>query len=197
MSEINRILIGGSAGSIDNLQYLLREQECISLPPVVCAIHYSGSLPLLATLNTDKAGIKVKCVDSPLTIKSNTIYIPHNNYHIILEENGSRVRLYDGESFSFSKPSIDLLFLSCLGQEAKTTLAILLSGANTDGQQGFLELNRAGATCAVVASDISQFSMMPDAGLEVVPSAHVISQEDTIYSLIKRVSDTRSLCTNQ
>jgi len=196
MSEINRILIGGSAGSIENLQYLLHDLEFTNLPPVVCAIHYSGTLPLLSTLNIKGSDFNVKYVERPLTLERRTIYVPHNNYHIILEENGDQVRLFEGESFSYSKPSIDLLFLSCLGQEAKTTLAILLSGANTDGQQGFLELSRAGAMCAVVNPDISQFSTMPSAGLKAVPSAYIVNKKDTINSLIERINDTQIKCTN-
>lgn len=125
-------------------------------------------------------------------LEQNTLYIGDGHYHVFLDEEGNRCRLFDDAAYNYSKPSVDLLFESCCGKEAKNTLAIVLSGANKDGAQGLKKLHQAGATCAVADPQFSAHPNMPDAALKSVPDAEVIQLATQSYWLAQRLELTHA-----
>jgi two-component system, chemotaxis family, protein-glutamate methylesterase/glutaminase len=182
MNTIKRILIGGSAGSLPQLSNLLLQSEGL-LPPIVGAFHrtsefyiesYLKSIPWVTPVN----------VDIPVKIKPNRIYVSGSQYHLLLEERGAIARLYDDDKFSYGKPSIDLLFCSCTGIEARSTLAILLSGANSDGAMGLKVLKLAGAKCCVMEPNECQFRNLTDTALKLTPNAVVINKNSSLKAMI-------------
>ncbi len=181
---INRILIGGSAGSIKDFLYLTKNLDNSMLPPIICAFHQSKHMTLNSLIATN-CKLKLQYVDRSMNLEPNTVYVSKPGYHIIMTNDGNSVQLFDDEHFSFSKPSIDLLFYSCFGHESISTLAILLSGANNDGMSGFESLFDGGAHCAVVAPEDSAFNYMPKSGLEVVPTAKLIHSSENLNYVLK------------
>ncbi|MGX5173846.1 chemotaxis protein CheB [Aliikangiella sp. IMCC44653] len=182
MNRIKRILIGGSAGSLPQLSDLLLQSEG-ALPPIVGAFHRSSDFYIESYIKNIPQ-ISLINVENPVKIKPNGIYVSSGQYHLLLEERGSIARVYDDDRFSYGKPSIDLLFYSCVGIEARSTLAILLSGANSDGAMGLEALSSAGAKCCVMEPNECQFRSLADSALRLTPSALIINKYSSLKAMI-------------
>lgn len=170
-ASIDRILIGGSAGSFNQIITLLEGLPPETGPPVVLLLHMGAK---------DKNNKLCEVMSKMLTLSCHTarhgmhleagkLYVPCPDYHLLVNPHDNTLRLYDDDPYSFAKPSIDLLFSSCAGPEARHTMAILLSGANDDGAQGLASLYAEGATCAVADPELCQFPAMPLAALKREP----------------------------
>lgn len=187
MGLIKRILMGGSAGSFEQMLTLLSDANHPLFPPVVFVMHLSESFTSdeLVRAFSKATPLKVVPVHHHEHIKPGHLYIPSGHYHMTLVDQGRRVQLFDDEPFCYSKPSIDLLFQSCLGTEAKSTMAVVLSGANADGVQGLKALSQAGAQCVVIEPSECLFDLMPRAALQEVPTAHRVSLGDRLLDLLE------------
>jgi two-component system, chemotaxis family, protein-glutamate methylesterase/glutaminase len=178
-THIERIIIGGSAGSLEQLLILFSYTQERKLPPVIYACHMLDGEDVMHLKDSlaSNLPIAVNIAEPNQTLMAGNLYITPGKYHLILEEQGNVCRYYDDEPYNCSKPSIDLLLFSCCGIEAQTTCAFLLSGANNDGAAGFAKLANLGATCLVADPEQSLFPMMPQSALKAVPDAHIIDVE--------------------
>jgi two-component system, chemotaxis family, protein-glutamate methylesterase/glutaminase len=171
-----RILIGGSAGSIELVENLLSGTSAIVLPPIVYACHImnDNSVNRMCELLNKKLPLNVSIAEPGEKLVSNNLYLAPAGYHILLEDNGETFRYFDDGPFLSSKPSINLCFMSCCGREARSTLAIIASGANSDGAEGIRALSLRGATCAVADPHTCQFDMMPKAAINALDDYQLI-----------------------
>ncbi len=174
---IRRILIGGSAGSIAQVTELLRELVPENAPPLVLLVHLDGGeqQERLCQVVGEMIPFPCEVVQHGTRLEAGKLYTPHSNYHLLIEPETNTCRLFDDEPFSYAKPSIDLLFGSCVGPEAEHTAAILLSGANEDGARGISELHAEGGLCAVADPALSLFPTMPAAALRRQPALRVLN----------------------
>ncbi len=174
---VNRILIGGSAGSINQVSELLGELEPAKAPPIVLLIHLEGSAQQdrLCEVVSEMLDFSCHIARNGMRLEAGKLYTPLAEYHLLIEPETNTCRLFDDEPYSYSKPSIDLLFSSCVGPEARHTLAILLSGANKDGAQGLADLHAEGAFCAVADPELSLFPTMPASALRLSPGVRVLN----------------------
>ncbi|GAA0854392.1 hypothetical protein GCM10009114_09950 [Aliiglaciecola litoralis] len=147
-----------------------------SLPPVVYACHMTQS----EGVNRVRDALN-SCLPIPVLVATPGVelarehfYVSPAAYHLLLEDEGRVFRFFDDEPYLASKPSINLFFMSCCGHEARSTLAILLSGANTDGADGLHALNRSGACCAVADPEHCQFDIMPRTAASLLENIQII-----------------------
>ncbi len=166
-----------------------------SLPPIVCVVHLRESTNGKELLRAFRNLLDIRCelASHNQRLKAGTLYVADGHYHLYLDDFGSEIRLFDDDTYDYSKPSIDLFFASCAGSEAKTTCAILLSGANHDGSKGLKRLADAGGLCAICAPDQSEYDTMPRSALTQVPSAQVIAAGDEHNWLYKRIRQHHGL----
>lgn len=174
---IRRILIGGSAGSMEQVGRLLRDLRPDSTPPIVLLVHIEGGYQQTRLCEVVAQMLPFPCevAQHGTQLEPGKLYTPHAHYHLLIEPDTNTCRLFDDEPFSYARPSIDLLFGSCVGQGAARTAAILLSGANEDGARGMQELHASGAFCAVADPALSLFPTMPAAALKRTPALHVLN----------------------
>ncbi len=163
----DRILIGGSCGSLDLVDKLFAGGQWENLPPIVYACHITKETGVnhLCELLNKKLPLEVSIAEPGGKMANNHLYLSPAGYHILLEDSGTTFRYYDDGPYLSSKPSINLFFMSCCGHEAKKTLVILASGANNDGAEGMHALSLHGARCAIVDPDYCQFDDMPRAAM--------------------------------
>jgi two-component system, chemotaxis family, protein-glutamate methylesterase/glutaminase len=175
-NRFERILIGGSAGSLALVEKLLSGSPWLDLPPIVYACHImnDNSVNQMCELLAQKLPLNVSIATPGGELVNNNLYLAPAGYHILLEENGTTFRYFDDGPFLSSKPSINLFFMSCCGREARTTLAIICGGANSDGAEGIRALKLRGASCAVADPEHCQFDMMPKAAIKALDEFHII-----------------------
>jgi two-component system, chemotaxis family, protein-glutamate methylesterase/glutaminase len=156
------LLIGGSAGSLEVLIGFLRQLRVAPRFPIVIVIHRaSHSDTNLATLLSFKCVSRVTEVEDKETIEAGTVYLAPADYHLLFE-NENEFALDHSEKVNYSRPSIDVTFESAVQVFGRGAVAILLSGANTDGTAGLAAVKDAGGVIAVQDPSTAAVAIMPE-----------------------------------
>ncbi len=136
-NKIEAIVIGGSAGSIKVVKEILKNLTFQLEIPIIIGLHrlqtdlssglceviqYATKIPVIEPRNGDK-------------IKKGVIYLAPGNLHLVVNEN-QEFELSSSPLIHYSRPSIDVLFMSAADVYKQNLLGILLTGANRDGAYG-------------------------------------------------------------
>jgi len=169
------IVIGGSAGSIDVLGQLLPQLEPRLATPVIVVLHLPREQPsLLCEIFAPRCALQVREAQDKEPLAAGCIYFAPPDYHLLVDA-GPVLALSVDPPVHFSRPSIDVLFESAADAFGAQLTALLLSGANADGAQGLVAVQRAGGTTIVQSPDSSYARAMPDAALAVLTPDHVLA----------------------
>jgi two-component system, chemotaxis family, CheB/CheR fusion protein len=157
--------IGASAGGVSALRQFFSHVEPQSDVAFVVIQHLSpqheSSLPALIQSQTS---VPVTQVTEAVQVEPNHIYvIPPSKYLIMAD---GRIRLTEPEIMRGSHTSIDLFFRTLADAYGKDAMAILLSGAGTDGTFGLRRIKEAGGF--VIAEDPAEaeYPEMPRSAIE-------------------------------
>ena len=168
MKSSNRlILIGGSAGCLNVLIDILKNLPSTFDIPIVVILHRLRNVvsEMDNILSFHTAGKKVVEPEDKEIIKSNSIYLAPQNYHLLIEADQSFSLDYS-EAVQYSRPSIDVTFESAANIYRKGTIAVLLSGTNADGTAGIKKVIDKGGTAIVQDPNTADYSFMPQNAIE-------------------------------
>ena len=185
-SVFDIIIIGGSAGSIEVIIYLLKSLPKTFLTPVVLVIHrIKNTTSNLAEILTKKTDMK-KIIEpeDKEPIKPGRIYLAPQNYHLLVEEDHTFSLDYS-EQVNFSRPSIDTSFENFADIYSKRTLAILLSGANKDGSVGLTAVIEKGGMAVVQSPKTARYPTMPNAAIELNNSVLILNPEQILHYILQ------------
>jgi two-component system chemotaxis response regulator CheB len=175
------LLIGGSAGSMPVLVELLSQLPSPFMIPVVIILH--------RLKNVESELDKLLSVQQPIVepedkeaLLPGNIYLAPQNYHLLIEED-STFSLDYAEPVNYSRPAIDLSFSTAASVFGRRVLGILLSGANKDGAAGLCRITAAGGTGIAQDPQTAEFSMMPQAAIDLCPDVQPMAAHDIIHYL--------------
>lgn len=172
------VVIGASAGALEALSIILP-----SLPrdyglPVMVVVHISSDKKsLLTEIFRDKCDINVVEADDKEPIQGGTVYFAPPDYHMLVETK-QRLSLSSDEPVLFSRPSVDVLFESAADAFGTGLIAVILSGANQDGAKGLQAVVQAGGRAIVQNPREAFAAAMPEAAMNLCPTARVLPLED-------------------
>jgi two-component system, chemotaxis family, protein-glutamate methylesterase/glutaminase len=109
-------------------------------------------------------------------IEPGTVYVAPANYHLLVERNGT-LALSTEDKVGWSRPSIDVLFESAASAWGRKVLAILLTGASSDGTQGLRMVKALGGTTVVQDPATAQHPVMPRSAVDAGVADHVMPLE--------------------
>jgi two-component system chemotaxis response regulator CheB len=180
------IVIGCSAGG-----FTLVFDIVVKLPknfpiPIVVVIHRSRKhkSSIEELLNT-KSNVMVKVAGDKDQLKKGTVYFAPSDYHLLLEPNGS-LSLDTSEAVLYSRPSIDVTFQSVADVYRENVIAILLSGANTDGSEGICYIKERDGFTIVQNPDSAEVRTMPEAAINRC-SADLILTDLELFSFMENL----------
>lgn len=180
------IVIGGSAGSLGIILTVLSHLRSNFKHPVVIVLHRKNdSESGLADLLNYKASLPVKEADDKDPILDGTVYIAPADYHLLIETE-KHFSLDSSEKINFSRPSIDFTFQTAAEAYGKSTIAILLSGANADGVDGLRSVKEAGGITIVQDPATAQVPFMPKAAIDGLQIDHILTP-DEITAFLNRL----------
>ena len=178
------IVIGGSAGSLPVLLYILQ-----NLPQgfpfiIIVVLHRlkNRSSDLDKIINTSKSGLKLREPDDKEPICTGYVYIAPANYHLLAEEDKTFSLDYS-EPVLYSRPSIDVSMESLATVYGPDITAILLSGANEDGAAGLGHVITKGGIAIVQEPDTADYPAMPAAGQRKNPAALIFTPSQILQYL--------------
>ncbi len=180
------VVVGTSAGGLRALEEILRALPESFPLPIVCVQHRSrDSTDVLAKVLATSAKLPVREVEDGLPLDKPGLYIAPPDYHVLVEPGA--LALSTEDPVSFSRPSIDVLFESAADAYGKDVLAVLLTGANSDGARGVVRVKEAGG-CAIVQDPLTAENPdMPRAAIRAADVDRVMPLDEIPSEIMRRV----------
>lgn len=160
-SDLQIVIIGGSAGSFNVVRKILSSLPDDFPLPIILCLHRLKDVRngFAESLNIDSKLPVKEPLDKEKIVAGN-VYLSPANYHILIEPSRT-IALSTDPDVNYSRPSIDLTFESGGFAYRDKMLGIMLSGTNTDGARGFFSAFKNGAFTVVQDPENAQFCTMP------------------------------------
>ena len=184
MSTYSIVAIGTSWGGLAALTQLLGDLPGDFPIPIAVVQHRSKeSERLLPQLLQDATDLKVCEAEDKDPLEPGTVHLAPADYHALIDT--GLITLTVEDPVRFSRPSIDLLFMSAADTYRECAVGIVLTGANEDGSRGLQHLVKRGGLALVQDPKDAEIPIMPAAALKAVPSAEVHSLKGIAPRLIE------------
>jgi two-component system chemotaxis response regulator CheB len=186
---IETVVIGVSAGGFRALTALIP-----SLPKdfgkAIIIVHHvqEDSDDFLAKHLDEISAIHVKEADEKEAILPGTAYIAPAGYHLLVEEDRT-FSLSAEPVVNFSRPSIDVLFISASEVYADKLIGVILTGASSDGALGLRAVQQAGGMAIAQNPATAEYPIMPRAAIDATPVDHVLELSEIASFLSKLGSE--------
>lgn len=159
--NIELVMIGGSAGSLQVILDLVKRLDGEFDFSIVLVVHRKAqSTSILPTLLQQFSILDVIEAEDKTEIKNNRIYIAPADYHLLFDDK-KNISLDRSEKLHFSRPSIDISFGSASDVYGDRLLAVLLSGANSDGVDGLTYVKKNGGRVWIQNPETAEVDYMP------------------------------------
>jgi two-component system chemotaxis response regulator CheB len=169
------VVIGASAGALDGLSRILPALPDDFRLPVMVVVHIPPDIrSVLADLFAAKCAVKVVEAEDKVPLEGGTVYFAPPDYHLLVETDKS-LALSADEPVLFSRPSIDVLFETAADVYGPRLIGVILTGANEDGAKGLKAVTDAGGVAIIQDPDEAFQDAMPQAAIDAVPKAHILS----------------------
>jgi two-component system chemotaxis response regulator CheB len=129
------VVMGASAGAIEALGAILPALPADLKVPVIVVVHLPPrQKSVLAPLFAPRCALPVRQVTDKADVTPGIWFAPPD-YHLLLETEGC-FSLSVEEPVNYSRPSIDVFFESAAEAFGERVVAVVLTGANSDGAEG-------------------------------------------------------------
>ena len=184
--KYNAVVIGGSAGSFPVVTKILSTIPKNFNIPIIMCLHRLKYVRhgFVEALNL-KSNLPVIEPDDKEPIKNGIVYLAPANYHLYVEV-GNYFALSTEDMVNYSRPAIDLTFDTASYAYRDKLIAIILSGANSDGAQGMRIAKNRGAFTIVQHPDEATIKTMPEAALKATTIDKSLTS-DEIVNLLKTI----------
>lgn len=192
MSVEHIVVIGGSAGSFPIMNILLTQIPKDFSPPIILCLHRLKNVRhgFAEALNL-KTNIRVTEPQDKEPVQPNRIYLAPANYHLLIDYDHT-FAFSAGETVHYSRPAIDVLFISAAAVFGDKITAVLLSGANNDGTDGMYAVHKKGGRTIVQDPTTCTVETMTASAIKNVPIQHILPPEKIIPTLVSLFPITNS-----
>ena len=162
------IAIGGSAGSIEVLEALVRNLPATFGAAVFVVVHSSPRVPSRLPAILNRLGpLKAEPAIDGESIRSGRIYLPPPDRDLVIAK--EHICLTRGPKEGLHPPSINMTFRSAALTYGNRVVGVLLSGMLNDGTSGLWEIAKHGGVTVVQDPAEAQFPSMPLSAVRDVP----------------------------
>ncbi len=168
------VVVGTSWGGLAALRILVGGLPATFKMAIVLVQHrHKESDHLLRTLLQEHSPLKVFEIEDKMPLQQGSIYVAPPDYHTLVEP--GHFSLSTEAPVRFSRPSIDVTFLSAADSYGHRTVGIVLTGANADGSEGLRRISDRGGLAIIQDPATAESMLMPTAAVKAVPRARVMS----------------------
>lgn len=179
-------LIGGSAGSIKVILQVLPELVRPKFPILIVLHRAPSAQSVLQDLFSSYTDVPVFEIEDKTILESGNIYVAPADYHLLIEQDRSTTLDYS-EKLNYSRPSIDVTFVSAAQVYKEKTFGLLLSGANEDGVKGLNYIKSQKGTVLAQDPGTCEVEYMPKQAILKVAVDLVVKPEE-IAMFINKLS---------
>jgi two-component system, chemotaxis family, protein-glutamate methylesterase/glutaminase len=178
------IVVGTSWGGLSALNQLIAGlQRNFGIPVVAVQHRHRQSGAMLAALLQDRTALGVYEVEDKAPIVAGNIYVAPPDYHLLIEP--GYFSLSTDEPVRYSRPSIDVTFVSAADTYGAKSVGVVLTGANADGSRGLKRIFDRGGKAFVQSPATAESPTMPTAAIRCVPQALVMTIDEIAAELAK------------
>ena len=160
------VVMGGSAGGVEAMAAILSALPADFALPVLVVQHlHPSDAGLSARHLAGATGLSVVEPCDKERIERGRVYAAPANYHMLVERDGT-ICLSVDERINWSRPSIDVLFESAARAWGQAVVAVIVSGANSDGAKGMRAVREAGGITIAQDPASAQNPVMPQAAID-------------------------------
>lgn len=168
------VVIGTSTGGLMALEILLLGLPAGFPLPVVIVQHRSvDSGEMLSTMLRRNSVLPVREPQDKEDILPGHVYLAPPDYHLLVDEDAFALSI-EG-AVRYARPSIDVLFESAADSYGPGVIAVVLTGANSDGARGAERIKAKGGIVLVQDPMSAECPIMPRATLERVAVDRTLS----------------------
>lgn len=173
------VVVGTSWGGLAALRTLVSGlPPTFSMAVALVQHRHKESDELLRTLLQERTSLEVCEIEDKMPLQRGRIYVAPPDYHTLVEP--GYFSLSTEAPVRFSRPSIDVTFLSAADSYRHRTVGIVLTGANADGSNGLRRISDCGGMAIVQDPQTAESSLMPSAAMNAVPRARVMALPDMV-----------------
>jgi len=188
--QIQLVVIGASWGGLAALTKLFSSMPPTFNAPILVVQHRSRNADnLLASLLQDVTKLTVVDVEDKEPLEPGKVFVAPANYHMLVED--GHLSLTTDPLVKFSRPSIDVTFVSAADAYREKTVGVVLTGANDDGSRGLRHIVDRGGCGIVQDPATAESKAMPTAALKAVPEAEVIKLDNICSRLVELTANTK------
>ncbi len=175
------VVIGASAGGVEALSTLLTHVPADFPAPMVIAQHVDPRrVSHLAEILGARTPLPVRTVEGTTTLEPGVVYVIPANRNVEITDHAVSLR---EDSVGLSKPSIDLLLTTAAQVFGEGLIAVILTGAGTDGAAGARAVKNAGGTVIIQSPETAAFPSMP---LSLAPTTvDIVANLENIGALLR------------
>ena len=171
------VVVGTSWGGLAALRTLVSGLPGTFTMAVALVQHrHKDSDHLLRTLLQEQSALPVYEVEDKMPLEQGRIYVAPPDYHTLVEP--GHFSLSTEAPVRYSRPSIDVTFLSAADSYGHRTVGIVLTGANADGSEGLRRISDRGGLAIIQDPATAESTLMPTAAVRAVPRARVMALAD-------------------
>lgn len=160
------LVIGASAGGVAALQVVLGALPAALPAPVLAVLHLPRDRSSrIADVLAPYCALPMREAEDKQPLQRGTVTFAPPDYHLLVEDARSLALSVDAPVL-FSRPAIDPLFESAAAVFGDQVLALLLTGASSDGSEGVAAVRAAGGRAWLQCPQEAEASMMPAAALQ-------------------------------
>jgi len=175
-------VIGTSWGGLAALHQLFAAlPSSFQLPIVVVQHRHKESGQFLPRVLQDDTRLCVCEVEDKAPIIGGNVYIAPADYHVLVER--GHLSLSTDHPVAFSRPSIDVTFVSAADAYRERAVGVVLTGANSDGARGLKRIADRGGLAIVQRPETAESPTMPAAALKSVPAARSLTLAEIATTL--------------
>ncbi len=156
--------IGASAGGLEAMTALFDAESALDGMALVIVQHLDPkSESHLVPLLTQHTSLTVRPAQDGLEIEPDHVYVCVPNRDLVVRD--GRLRLLDPETERSLRRPIDRFFESLASAYGDRAIAVVLSGAASDGSRGISEIKSAGGMVIVQDPQTAEFDGMPSSAI--------------------------------
>ena len=174
------IVVGCSMGGMHALGVLFGAlPKDFALPIVVVQHRYKTSNEGLPAYYRRNSGLNVVDAMDKQWLRRGHIYLAPADYHLLVDRSGDHgeLSLSVDEAVAYSRPSIDVLFISAADAFGAGVICVVLTGANADGARGAKRIKSAGGLVVVQDPATAESPEMPRAAIDAVRVDRILPLE--------------------
>ena len=171
------VVVGTSWGGLAALRtFVTGLPETFKMGIALVQHRHKDSDHLLRTLVQERTQLKVHEIEDKMPLEGGSVYIAPPDYHTLVEP--GHFSLSTEGPVRYSRPSIDVTFLTAADSYGRRTVGVVLTGANADGSEGLRRISDRGGLAIIQDPATAESALMPASAVKSVPRARIMTLEE-------------------